>query len=106
MNSTNHKDNLKIGDLIRITSVDFQGREHSTNEFRDSWFVGFTPRILALAWVGFDKDDENVKKQRKILKKRFHRTCLDQKSIGCLIKSNNQSASSLSTEYIIKLARP
>ncbi|MCK9275068.1 MAG: PBP1A family penicillin-binding protein [Syntrophales bacterium] len=26
----------------------------TTNDFRDAWFVGFTPDILALVWVGFD----------------------------------------------------
>ena len=44
------------------------GKTGTTNDFRDSWFVGFTPRILALAWVGFDRDDEIVIKHRKLLK--------------------------------------
>jgi len=26
----------------------------TTNDFRDAWFVGYTPDILALIWVGFD----------------------------------------------------
>jgi penicillin-binding protein 1B len=26
----------------------------TTNGFKDAWFVGFTPDILALVWVGFD----------------------------------------------------
>lgn len=26
----------------------------TTNDFRDAWFVGYTPDILALVWVGFD----------------------------------------------------
>jgi penicillin-binding protein 1B len=25
-----------------------------TNDFKDAWFVGYTPDILALVWVGFD----------------------------------------------------
>ena len=29
----------------------------TTNNFRDAWFVGFTPDILALVWVGFDNGD-------------------------------------------------
>ncbi|MBT8350123.1 MAG: PBP1A family penicillin-binding protein [Deltaproteobacteria bacterium] len=29
----------------------------TTNDFRDAWFVGFTPDILALVWVGFDNGD-------------------------------------------------
>ncbi len=30
------------------------GKTGTTNEFRDAWFVGFTPDVLALVWVGFD----------------------------------------------------
>lgn len=44
------------------------GKTGTTNDFRDSWFVGFTPRLLALSWVGFDRDDDLVTKHRKLLK--------------------------------------
>ncbi|HNR14885.1 MAG TPA: PBP1A family penicillin-binding protein [Thermodesulfobacteriota bacterium] len=30
------------------------GKTGTTNEFRDAWFIGYTPDILALVWVGFD----------------------------------------------------
>lgn len=30
------------------------GKTGTTNNFRDGWFVGYTPDILALVWVGFD----------------------------------------------------
>jgi penicillin-binding protein 1B len=30
------------------------GKTGTTNEYRDAWFVGYTPEILALVWVGFD----------------------------------------------------
>ncbi|MCP4156620.1 MAG: transpeptidase-transglycosylase, partial [bacterium] len=30
------------------------GKTGATNNFRDAWFVGYTPDILALVWVGFD----------------------------------------------------
>jgi penicillin-binding protein 1B len=33
------------------------GKTGTTNDFRDAWFVGYTPDILALVWVGFDKGD-------------------------------------------------
>ena len=29
----------------------------TTNNFRDAWFIGYTPDILALVWVGFDNGD-------------------------------------------------
>lgn len=29
----------------------------TTNDYRDAWFVGYTPDILALVWVGFDNGD-------------------------------------------------
>ncbi|MFN2441813.1 MAG: hypothetical protein ABR517_03925, partial [Thermoanaerobaculia bacterium] len=30
------------------------GKTGTTNDKRDSWFIGFTPQTLALAWIGFD----------------------------------------------------
>jgi penicillin-binding protein 1B len=33
------------------------GKTGTTNGYRDAWFVGYTPDILALVWVGFDNDD-------------------------------------------------
>jgi penicillin-binding protein 1B len=30
------------------------GKTGTTNEYKDAWFVGYTPDILALVWVGFD----------------------------------------------------
>lgn len=30
------------------------GKTGTTNDKRDAWFIGFTPRTLALTWVGFD----------------------------------------------------
>jgi penicillin-binding protein 1B len=29
----------------------------TTNEGRDTWFVGYTPRLVVLVWVGFDQRD-------------------------------------------------
>jgi penicillin-binding protein 1B len=33
------------------------GKTGTTNNFRDAWFVGYTPDLLALVWVGFDNGD-------------------------------------------------
>ncbi len=30
------------------------GKTGTTSDYRDAWFVGFTPDLLALAWVGLD----------------------------------------------------
>ncbi len=34
------------------------GKTGTTNDFRNAWFVGFTPQIVAGVWVGFD--DERI----------------------------------------------
>jgi penicillin-binding protein 1B len=33
------------------------GKTGTTNEGRDTWFVGYTPRLVAVVWVGFDQRD-------------------------------------------------
>jgi len=33
------------------------GKTGTTNDFKDAWFVGYTPDIIALIWVGFDNGD-------------------------------------------------
>jgi penicillin-binding protein 1B len=30
------------------------GKTGTTNDFKDGWFVGYTPDVLVLLWVGFD----------------------------------------------------
>jgi membrane peptidoglycan carboxypeptidase len=30
------------------------GKTGTTNDFKDAWFVGYTPDLLAVVWVGFD----------------------------------------------------
>jgi penicillin-binding protein 1B len=34
--------------------VDAAGKTGTTDDLRDAWFVGFTPDLLALVWVGYD----------------------------------------------------
>jgi penicillin-binding protein 1A len=31
------------------------GKTGTTNEYRDAWFVGFTPRLVSGVWVGYDQ---------------------------------------------------
>lgn len=33
------------------------GKTGTTNDKRDAWFIGFTPKTLAVTWVGFDDND-------------------------------------------------
>lgn len=34
------------------------GKTGTTSSYRDAWFAGFTPNLLALAWVGYDDNAE------------------------------------------------
>ncbi len=56
-------DDVLRGVLIRGTGAsaaglgfrgDAAGKTGTTDDTRDAWFVGFTPEILALVWVGYD----------------------------------------------------
>ena len=46
------------GTAAGARSLGFQliaaGKTGTTNDKRDAWFIGFTPRTLTLTWVGFD----------------------------------------------------
>ncbi|MDP2389079.1 MAG: PBP1A family penicillin-binding protein, partial [Acidobacteriota bacterium] len=35
-------------------SYDAAGKSGTTNDLRDAWFVGFTPELLTVVWVGLD----------------------------------------------------
>ncbi len=35
-------------------TYDAAGKSGTTNDLRDAWFVGFTPELLTVVWVGFD----------------------------------------------------
>jgi penicillin-binding protein 1B len=35
-------------------TLDAAGKSGTTNDQRDAWFVGFTPELLTVVWVGYD----------------------------------------------------
>ena len=37
---------------------DAAGKSGTTNDLRDAWFVGFTPELLTVVWVGLDDNDK------------------------------------------------
>jgi penicillin-binding protein 1B len=52
------KDVLDYGTAGKVRSLGFKhayaGKTGTTNNYRDAWFVGYSPRILSLVWVGYD----------------------------------------------------
>jgi penicillin-binding protein 1B len=52
------KDVLTYGTASRVRTLGFRapfaGKTGTTNNYRDAWFVGYSPQILSLVWVGYD----------------------------------------------------
>ena len=48
---------IKRGTAAKAAKMPYflAGKTGTTNEFRDAWFVGFSPNLLCLVWVGYDK---------------------------------------------------
>lgn len=48
-----------MGTAVSASALGFQrpaaGKTGTTNEYRDSWFIGYTPQLTALVWVGLDQ---------------------------------------------------
>jgi membrane carboxypeptidase/penicillin-binding protein len=57
--STMLADVINAGTGARARGLGFRlpaaGKTGTTNDFHDAWFVGFTPRLAAGVWVGFDQ---------------------------------------------------
>ena len=57
--STMLADVINAGTGSRARSLGFTlpaaGKTGTTNDFNDAWFVGFTPKLVAGVWVGFDQ---------------------------------------------------
>jgi len=39
----------------RLKRKDIAGKTGTTNDQKDAWFAGFTPRKVAIVWMGFDQ---------------------------------------------------
>ncbi|MFY9324535.1 MAG: PBP1A family penicillin-binding protein [Syntrophomonadaceae bacterium] len=39
-----------------IGTIPAAGKTGTTDEFKDAWFVGYTPRICCAVWVGYDRN--------------------------------------------------
>jgi penicillin-binding protein 1B len=52
------KDVFRYGTAGRARSLGFEhayaGKTGTTNNYRDAWIIGYSPRVLSLVWVGFD----------------------------------------------------
>jgi penicillin-binding protein 1A len=40
---------------MKLKRTDLAGKTGTTNDSHDAWFVGYAPKIAAVAWVGFDQ---------------------------------------------------
>jgi penicillin-binding protein 1A len=51
------RDVVRYGTASRAMSLgrqDLAGKTGTTNDHIDAWFAGFMPRLVAIAWIGFD----------------------------------------------------
>ena len=51
------QDVVRMGTAARAMQLgrtDLAGKTGTTNDFVDAWFCGFSPALVAVAWIGFD----------------------------------------------------
>lgn len=48
------------GYRVRALNRPVAGKTGTTNEYRDAWFVGYTPRYITGTWVGFDDQTRSL----------------------------------------------
>jgi penicillin-binding protein 1A len=51
------QDTVRYGTAARAAALgrsDLAGKTGTTNEFVDAWFAGFSPSLVAVAWIGYD----------------------------------------------------
>lgn len=52
------KDVTRFGTAARasvLNRADLAGKTGTTNDSHDAWFAGYTPNLVAVSWLGFDK---------------------------------------------------
>jgi len=57
--STMLADVINAGTANRARQIGFKlpaaGKTGTTNDFKDAWFIGYTPKLVTGVWVGFDE---------------------------------------------------
>ncbi len=58
-------DVINAGTAYKARALGFKlpaaGKTGTTNDYNDAWFIGFTPRLLAGVWIGFDQPETILK---------------------------------------------
>lgn len=51
---------IKRGTAKKASNLPYKlaGKTGTTDDFRDAWFVGFSPELLCVVWVGYDKEKQ------------------------------------------------